>query len=127
MRQLSELKRELTITHQDWKNIASYIAEKGVSMLVWTVAVGGFIFLLIYNLFATFIGALFMMVAGFILGVRNLEFGTLMRLTAAARMPFNAITAAPLMLGGAMITGGISWLVWFGYLVFAVMGSKRSA
>ncbi len=127
MRQLSELKREFSVTRKDWMEFANYVAEKGVNALIWSVAVGGFFLFLIYNLFATFVGALVMMIAGFFLRVTGLEFGTLMRLTAAARIPYYAITAAPLMLGGGMIGGGVSWLIWFGYLVFAVTSGKRAA
>lgn len=127
VRQLSEIKKEFSVTHKDWMGLANYIAEQGVSALIWSVAIGGFIFFLIYNLFATFVGALVMMIAAFFLRVAGLEFGTYMRLTAAARMPVYAITAAPLMLGGGMIGGGLGWLIWFGYLVFAVTASKRSA
>lgn len=127
VRQLSELKKEFSVTHKDWMDLANYIAEKGVNALIWSVAIGGFFFFLIYNLFATFIGALVMMIAGFILRAGGLEFGALMRLTAAARIPFYAITAAPLMLGGSMIGGGLGWLIWFGYLIFAVTSSKRTA
>lgn len=126
VRQLSELKREFSITHKDWMDFANYIAEKGVNTLIWVVAIGGFLVFLIYNLFATFVGALVMMIVGYIMRAGGLEFGALMRLTAAARIPFHAITAAPLMLGGVMLGGGLSWLVWFGYLVFAVTSSKRS-
>lgn len=127
VRPMSEMKKDFSITHQNWTDMGNYIAEKGVRVLIGFVAIGGFVILFLYNLFATFIGAIVMMIAGFILRAGSLEFGALMRLTAAARMPFIAIAAAPMMLGGGLITGGLSWLIWFGYLLFAVMGSKRHA
>lgn len=127
IKQISEFRKDFTVTHQDWMDIANYIAEKGVRTLIWTVLLGGFVFFFLYNLFATFMSALVMMILGFILRGTNHEFGTLMRLTAAARIPFNAITALPMMIGGGLITGGLSWLIWFGYLAFAVVATKRHA
>jgi hypothetical protein len=120
----SDFKEDITITHQKWMELAGLIAEKGVNFLIISSFLILFPLLFIYNLIATFISSLFIMLLSLAMSA-GLELATSMRLAAAARMPTYAIIFAPLMIGGGFISGILGWLVWVGYIVFAVNSSRR--
>ncbi len=118
--------KPLTIRHEDWKKMGEALEKWGLTVIVGFMivfaAAGGFIF----NLIATFFSAVVAHILGYMLSAR-LEFDASMRLAATARLPATVISLAPLLLGLPKIGGAAGWLLWGGYLVFAVMAAGKAS
>ncbi len=117
----TDMKKPLVITHANWKKIGAEIARWGVPVFITAAAVFGFIGVFIYNFIATFLGAIFVLVAGALMGA-GLAFDGAMRLAAAARFPAGLIAT---VVSTHVRTPYFGWLVLFGYLFFAAYCARR--
>jgi len=112
----------LTITHDNWQMWGKRIERWGTLTFLTAFSLILFVTLLIGNFFITVLDAIVIALLGLIFRA-GLEFSAAMRLAAAVRIPLAAISFLCLVAGHPFV-GMLSWLLWLGYLVFAVWASK---
>jgi len=109
--------KDTIVTPEGWNTLAQWFEgwRFGLLLIFWTALMLGALF--VGGLIATFFTAIVVLIAGLIARA-NLDFEASMRVAAAIRIPTTALMFLP------FIGGLVSWLIWFAYLIFAVVSCR---
>jgi hypothetical protein len=122
---LKDVQQPVMIDHAGWQKLAQVLKDWGIAFLAGSFAIFGFIGLFLFNLIATFCTAIVVTIAGAMAGAA-LAFDASMRLAALLRIPVTIISYILSLIGLTWHIVAIGWLLWFGYIIFAVVAAKRA-